>query len=159
MLNYGDYHRIASDVFESLNIPEDIYKTFDADSANAFYNQYIKDDEYISALVDIELQKYDTYDNVPADLEDLRENAIEEITDRLDTIMQNYYHIQSEILENTYSQIVETLLNTHFENVTDADVEYEPADFDVGIFDEERRIVFTLSNGTTITFNVEFEEN
>ena len=157
MLNYTDYHKIADSVFESLNIPEDIYTTFTTSSANDFYNQYIRNDDYIEALVDIELQKYDTYDNVPDDLEDIRQNAIDEVNDRLSAIIDNYYHMQTKLLEDTYAQIVQNLMHTNFDNITDVDIEFEPADPEVGIFNEERRIVFTLSNGATITFNVEFE--
>lgn len=158
MLDFSIYRIIADDVYESLNIPEDIYLTFDDDSATAFYNQYVRDDDYIEALVDIELQKYDVSDNIPDDIEDIRDNAVDEVSSRLEQIYDSYLQRQEQLKNIAYNQIVRVLKDTAFDGIEGVDVEFEKADPEVGMWYDQRDIIFTLTNGQTITFHVDFEE-
>ena len=158
MLNNTDFYNIVESVFAELDIPEDIYKIWTYKDMESFSEQYTKDSEYIAALVDIELTKYDTSDMYPSDIEDIREDIIAEVDDKLQTIKDNYYRLQDSIRDDAYASIVKVLKSAYIKNVSDVDTEYEPADPDVGIFDEERRIVFTLSNGYTISFEVSFDD-
>lgn len=158
MLSYGTASDIAAKVFADLNIPDDIYLTWNKKDVQAFEKEYIQD-EFIRPLVDVELANYDTSENSPVDIEDIVEDAIDEVFYMLQDIVDKYYQYQNQITLNAYRDIVQTLQNASLSGVKDIDTEYEPADPDVGIFNEERRIVFTLENGSYITFNVEIEED
>ena len=94
----------------------------------------------------------------PSDIADLRMAAIDEICERLEALQDNYYAKQDGIRDDAYASIISALKNSNLNNVTDVDVEYEPSDPEVGIYNEERRIVFTLSNDMSITFDVTFED-
>lgn len=156
MLNYDFSWVIAENVFESLGIPEDMYLQLDENSVKEFSKQY--SEEYIRSLVDAEMAKYDTSDNVPSDIENLKEDAVNAVEQALGDIENQYYMHQEAIVENAYAEIINVLQNTAFQNIVDVDVEFEPADPDVGIFNEERYINFKTSNGRYITFTVEFED-
>jgi len=158
MLSYYTAEDIASKVLSDLNIDEDIYLTWDKAGVQDFTKTYVQDD-FVRPLVEAELKNYDTSENSSADIEDTVEGAIDEVLYALDNIVENYYRYQNQVTLNAYREIVKTLQNTAFPGVKDIDTEYEPADPDVGIFNEERRIVFTLENGSYITFNVEIEED
>lgn len=158
MLEYWAASDIASKVFADLNIDEDIYLTWDKSDVQAFEKQYIQDD-FIRPLVEAELATRDTSENTPEEIEDISEGAVDEVFYMLQDIVDKYYQYQNQITLTAYREIVQTLQNTAFSNVTDVDIEYEPADPDVGIFNEERRIVFTLSNGSYITFEVSIDED
>ena len=158
MINFSEYRNIADRVFNSLGISDDIYLSWDKDSMREFAKQYIYDTDYVDALVDIELANYDTSDMHPSDIADLRIAAIDEICERLEALQDNYYTKQDEIRDDAYASIITTLKDSNLDNITDIDVEYEPSDPEVGIYNEERRIVFTLSNGMMITFEVTFED-
>lgn len=156
MLNYNFTWVIAENVFDSLGLPEDMYLQLDENSIKEFSKQY--SEEYIRSLVDAELTKYDTSDNDPSDIEDLRETAIEDVMYKIEAIKDDYYRSQIAIMEDAYAEIVNALENTAFQNIISIDTEFEPADPDVGIFDDERYINFKLSNGKYITLKVEFED-
>lgn len=158
MLKYWAASDIASKIFEDLNIDEDIYLTWTKSDVQAFEKQYIQDD-FIRPLVETELATRDTSENTPEEIEDITEGAVDEVFYMLQDIVERYYSNQHQITLNAYREIVQVLQNTAFSEVTDVDVEYEPADPDVGIFSEERRIVFTLSNGSYITFEVSIDED
>lgn len=155
MMSFTDSQAIAYKIFTDLNIPEDIYKTWTRGDQHKFFKQYLENDDYIGALVDIELANYDTSDMVPYDIEDIRMAAIDEVIDQLERIYDNYNLMQEQIRDTAYASILSALYNANLENVVDIDEEVDPADPDVGIFGEERRIVFTLSNDSTITFVVD----
>ena len=156
MLNYNFTWVIAENVFDSLGLPEDMYLQLDENSIKEFSKQY--SEEYIRSLVDAELTKYDTSDNDPSDIEDLRETAIEDVMDKIEAIKDDYYRSQIALMEDAYAEIVNALENTAFQDIVSIDTEFEPADPDVGIFDDERYINFKLSNGKYITLKVEFED-
>ena len=156
MLDYGFALDVAEEVYRRLNIPEDMSARLDKTSVKDFGNQYSR--EYIRSLVDEVMQDYDWSDNVPSDIEDLKENATDEVEFKLQMIEDAFWENNSGITEGAYNEIVEVLQNASFKDVVDIDVEYEGPDYDVGIFGEERRIVFTLSNGEYITFEVKFDD-
>lgn len=158
MLSYGTASDIATKVFADLNISGDIYLTWDKKGVQAFEKEYIQD-EFIRPLVEAELTNYDTSENSPVDIEDIVEDAIDEVFYMLQDIVDKYYQYQNQITLNAYRDIVQTLQNAALSGVKDIDIEYEPADPDVGIFNEERRIVFTLENGSYITFEVSIDED
>lgn len=157
MIHYSRYQDIAETVYNSLQIPEDKYLQFKNDKeANDFVKSYSED--YIADLVNAELSNYDTSENHPAEVEDIRENAIDEVMQKIDQVAEDYYYYKHNIATTAYSQIVELLQNSIIDGVEDIDIEYDPADPDVGIYSEERRIQIKLTTGEYITFNVEFEE-
>lgn len=157
MLDYSRYQDIAEAVYNSLQIPEDKYLQFKDDKeANDFIKSYSED--YIADLVNAELSNYDTSENHPAEVEDIRETAIDEVMQRIDQVTENYYYYKRNIATNAYSQIVDLLQNSIIDGVEDVDTEFDPADPDVGLYHEERRIQIKLVTGDYITFNVEFEE-
>ena len=158
MLSYGTASDIAAKVFADLNIDEDIYLTWDKAGVLDFTKTYVQDD-FVRPLVEAELKNYDTSENTSADIEDTVEGAIDEVMYMLDNIVENYYSYQNQITLTAYREIVQTLQNTAFPGVKDIDIEYEPADPDVGIFNEERSITFTLENGSYIIFEVKIEED
>jgi len=158
MLEYWAASDIASKVFADLDIDENIYLTWNKSDVQAFEKQYMQDD-FIRPLVEAELATRDTSDNTPEEIEDLTEGAVDEVFYMLQDIVDKYYSYQNQITLTAYREIVQALQNTAFSEVTDVDVEYDPADPDVGIFNEERRIVFTLSNGSYITFEVSIDED
>lgn len=158
MLHYYDYQDIADAVYDSLNIPEDMYLNFKNDKeANDFLKQYSID--YITELVDAELQKYDTSENVPSDIEDARIDAVDAVMSLIDNNVEDYYRYKSSIMSNAYADIVSLLKNSMIDNVVSVDNEYDPADPSVGIYGEERRIIIELSTGDLITFDVNFEDD
>ena len=156
MLDYGFAQDIAEEVYRNLNIPEDMYLQLDADSVRNFTKQYSH--EYIGSLVDEELANYDTSDNVPSDIEDLRENAIEEVEFKLEEIVDAFYKNYNNTTLAAYSEIRSVLENAAFQNITDVDFDYDPADPDVGIYSDTRIITFTLTNGATISCEVTFDD-
>lgn len=158
MISFSEYRNIADKILSSLGISDDIYLSWDRNSMREFAKQYIYNTDYVDALVDIELANYDTSDMHPSAIADLRIAAIDEICERLGALQDNYYAKQDEIRDDAYASIISTLKNSNLDNVTDIDVEYEPSDPEVGIYNEERRIVFTLSNDMSITFEVTFED-
>lgn len=159
MLTYGYVDIIADAVYDSLGIDEDIYLTFDKNSVKSFQEQYSKDSSYISDLVDAEIAKYDTSENNAADIADIRESAVEEVERLIDENIEKYYQYEHQKVLSAYSDIVKTLRDTAFENVVDVDVDYDPADPSVGIYNETRTITFTLANGATITMDVSIDED
>lgn len=157
MLDYSRYVDIAEAVYESLGIPEDQYLQFkNDDEAREFTKSYSEDE--IANLVNAELSNYDTSENHPDDIEDIKENAIEEVMRMIDENAEKYYEYKRGIMTNAYAKIVELLQDSFIEGVEEVDSEYDPADPDVGIYSEERRIQIRLTTGEYITFNVEFED-
>ena len=159
MLTYGYIDFIAKDVYDSLDIPEDIYLTFNKESLKSFIDQYLSDKSYIVSLVDQEIAKYDTTENSPEEIEDIKESAVDAVEQMINQNVEKYYQQQSSIVADTYHEIVKVLQNTAFSNVLDVDTEYQPADPDVGIYSEERSIIFTLTNGAVISMNVTIDED
>lgn len=153
MLQYGDYWEIANDVLAKLNLPEAITSE---EESKALMDEYLRDDSVIANMVEEAMQNYDTSDNHPADIKDIKQNALEAVCEEIEILIEDYERGQAAITTNAYAQIVELLQNANIEGVVDVDVEYEPADPSVGIYGEERNISFKLSNGEYIYFNVEF---
>lgn len=158
MLTYGTAHDIATQVFTDLNIPEDIYLTWNKDDVQNFEQDYI-DEGFIRPLVEVELKNYDTSENSPADIEDVIDEAVDEVSYSLTALVEQYWNYQNQITLEVYREIVDTLKNAPIANISNIDVLYEPADSDFGIFADERAISIGLSNGATITLNVEIEND
>lgn len=157
MLNYGTASEIAAKVLAKLDIPDDIYLTWDRVAEREFEKKYLEID-FIRPLVEAELANYDTSENVPEDIEDIVEGAVDEVFYSLEEYTEKFYQYQDKITLDAYSDIVEALQNAALSNVVDMDVIYEPADTSVGEYSDVRAIEFQLSNGACITLNVLFEE-
>ena len=158
MLTYGTAHDIATQVFTDLNIPDDIYLTWDKNDVQNFEQEYINEG-FIRPLVEAELKNYDTSENSPTDIEDIIDEASDEVSYSLTALVDQYWDYQNQITLGVYHEIVDTLKNAPIANISDIDVLYEPADLDYGVFNEERAISIKLSNGATITLNVEIEND
>lgn len=156
MIEYNDVYDIARKVYESLNIPEDISTTFDKHSVWEFSKQYSWD--YIGTLVDAELQNLDLGGNSESEIHEIREDAVSMVMEQIDAHAENYYQRQEDIAKNAYVEIVDALRYGDYTDVVDVDTEYEPADPDVGVFHDERRIIITLSNGCVITLDVDIDD-
>lgn len=159
MLTYGYINWIAKDVYDSLDIPEDIYLTFNKESLKSFRDQYLKDTSYLYPLVDAEIEKYDTSENNPSDIEDIRESAKEEIERLIEANIDKYYQEQHNIVLSAYREIVQLIKNSAISNVIDIDEDYYPEDPEVGIYHEERTIDIRLSNGAVISMDVKIDED
>ena len=157
MLDYGAYVDIAYSVYNSLGIPEDQYLQFknDEDVRN-FIDSYSKDT--ITNLVEAEFANYDTSENHPADIKDMKANAVDEVMGLIYENEEQYYDYKRGIIENTYADIIELLSNSSIPGIAEVNSEYEPADPSVGIYSEERSISIELTTGQYIYFNVEFDD-
>lgn len=156
--DYSTAGDIAAKVFADLNLPDDIYLSWTREDVANFEKEYIQD-AFIQPKVEAELANYDTSNCTDSEIQDIVEDAVSDVEFSLATLVDNFWENQHQITLNSYHEIVQTLQNAALSGVVDIDTEYEPADPDVGIFTEERRIVFTLENGSYITFNVEIEED
>ena len=156
MLEYDAYKTIAESVIAQLNLPSasDLTK----ETAEELDKKYLRNDTVIDELIDAELAKYDTSENNPSDVADIKSNASDEVFFTIDDIINNFYEMQSAITDNVYAEIVKLLKEANIANVESVEAEYEPADFDVGIYDEERYIDIKLTNGAIISFTVDFDE-
>ena len=75
MLDYGAYADIAYSVYDSLNIPEDQYLQFNNDNdVRNFTDSYSR--EAIANLVEAELANYDTSENHPAEITDIKAETL-----------------------------------------------------------------------------------
>ena len=157
MLDYGAYADIAYSVYNSLDIPEDQYLQFkNDDDVRNFRDSYSR--EAIANLVEAEFANYDTSENHPADIKDMKANAIDEVMYMIGENEEAYYDYKRGVIENTYADIVELLSNSNIPEIDSVDAEYEPADPSVGIYGEERSISIKLTTGQYIYFNVEFDD-
>lgn len=160
MLRFDAYKLIADDVYDQLEIPEDIYLTFDKKSANEFRQKYLLDDyTYIYDMVDEVMQAYDTSDMMESDVEDIRETAVEEVLQMLEDNLNKYEEYNHQVVVNTYREIISLIRDSDIDTIVDVDTEYQPSDPDVGIWDEERSVMIKLTNGAVISFDVEFDED
>jgi hypothetical protein len=159
MLSYDAYHDIAYDVLARLDIPDEL----DAETAARLDAEYlVHNDGKIEQLVDEVISGYDTSDNHPADIEDLKKHAADEVFYTIDEAVSDYYdsiaNAQESIINNAYASIVDLIRNSDIEGVVSVDAEYEPADSSVGLYHDERTITITLSTGATITMSVDFDD-
>ena len=151
-----DVYEIANKIYESLELPEDLAKTFDKNSAHEYEKQYLYDNEYVGALVDIELSNIDTSGIHPVNLESYRDEIIDLVYEMLSEPAETFYSNQMMITQQAYADIVDLLKHSNIANVVEVEDDYEPADSSVGIYHETRSITVTLSNGECIMFDVEF---
>ena len=159
MLRFYIYKIIADNVYDKLGIPEDAYLTFDKNSVEEYKKKYLNGDyNYIHDLVDNELAQYDTSDNHPDDIEDIRETAIDEVIQMIENNVVKYEQYQHEVTINTYLDIINLIKNSDIESIKSIETEYQPSDPEVGIYGEERAVVIELTNGSYISFNVEIED-
>lgn len=158
MLNYNSYYKIADDVLAKIGLPDTSEMTDEL--AQEFNDKYLKDDSIIDSLVRDEVAKYDTSDNVPSDVEDIINNASDEVFFKIDDTITEFEQMSSDEvyskLVTAYEGIVNAIKNADIPGVAKIDTEFQPADPDVGIFNEEREISITLDNGSNISVIVEF---
>lgn len=158
MLNYNSYYKIADAVLAKIGLPDTSEMTDEL--AKEFNDKYLKDDSVITDLVKEEMANYDTSDNVPSDVEDIINNASDEVFYKIDDTITEFEQMSSDEvyskLVTAYEGIVNAIKNADIPGVADVDTEFQPADPDVGIFDEERGISITLDNGSNISLIVEF---
>ena len=155
MLEYQDYYDVAVKVFDSLGISDDLYLSWTTDDAKQYMKQYRR--EYIASLVDAEMANLDTTENTPSEIQDFRRNVIEEVEDMISDNLRKYSQHQVDQLYTAYNQVVEAIENANIPDVVSVDVDYDPADPDVGIYGDRRAIVITLANGGTITMEVSLD--
>lgn len=158
MLSYSAYHDIAYDVLDIINIPE----VLDAETAARLDSEYLAhDDGKIEQLVDEVISRYDTSDNLPEDIEDIKKNAADEVFFAIDNAVSEYYdsiaNAHNSIINNTYAAIVDLIRDSGISDIVSVDTDFEPADSSVGLYRDERTITITLSTGATITMSVEFD--
>ena len=157
MLDYSRYEDIAYAVYESLGIPEDQYLQFkNDDDVRSFTDSYSR--EEITDLVEAELANYDTSENHPAEISDIRASAIDEVMYMIGENEEKYYYHKRDIMSNTYADIITLLSNSSIPGIAEVSSDYEPADPSVGIYGEERSISIKLTTGDYIYFNVEFDD-
>lgn len=156
MLTYGDAHDIALSVFSNLGIPEDVYKTWSKEEIDSLSKKYLNNEDYIRGLVLDELSNYDTSENVQSDINEIIEDAISDVFFMVDDIVENWYRHQNDITLNIYREIIQAIGN--IVGVDDVESSYDPADPEVGIYNEERSIEVKLTNGASIYFTVEMNE-
>ena len=153
MLSYNASHDIANAVLPKLDLPEVVSSKAEADSLN---DRYLKDEDYIRNLVMEELSNYDTSDNHPSEIDDTIEDAISEIFFEIDDLVNDYYQRNHDETLQIYSEIVSSLENVS--GVDSVEASYDPADPDVGIYEEVRTIEIKLTTGSTIYMTVEISE-
>lgn len=156
MLQYGDYHDIAYDVLEKLNLPD--YKDLTPERINEL-NELLKNDALIDQLIEEAMVNYDTSDNIPSDVEDIKNNTADEVFFTINDLIDSYSRAQEQKVFNAYEAIVEAIKNANIPDVVEVEAIYEPDDPSVGIFNEERAINIVLSTGDYIIFDVEFDWN
>ena len=154
MLQYNDYHDVAQDVISKLNLPS--YKDLTPEIVSEL-NNYLKNDALIDQMVDEALANYDTSDNAPSDITDIKNNASDEVFFEINDLVDAYARSQEQIVFNAYEAIIKAIKDANIPDVVDVDVVYEPSDPDVGIFNEEREINIQVSTGDWITFKVDFD--
>lgn len=156
MLQYGDYHDIAYDVLEKLNLPD--YKDLTPERITEL-NELLKNDALIDQLIEEAMVNYDTSDNIPSDVEDIKNNTADEVFFTINDLIDSYSRAQEQKVFNAYEAIVEAIKNANIPDVVEVEAVYEPDDPSVGIFNEERAINIVLSTGDCIIFDVEFDWN
>lgn len=157
MIQFDEFLNVANDIYRSLNIPDT--STMSRRSIKNIERNLLRDPQTIKDLVDEELINYDFSENTEGEITEFRKAVIEELQYMIGEATENYYRHNQRIIEDTYSAIVDVLKNADIPNVVDVDNDYEPSDPSVGIYDDERTISITLSNGVIITFNVEFDDS
>ena len=158
MMQFNDFLNVANDIYRSLNIP-DTSNMSRRSIKNLERNLLREDSQTIKDLVDEELANYDFSENTQGEITEFRKAVIEELQYMIGEATENYYRHNQLLTEHAYSAIVDVLKNADIPNVVDVDNDYEPSDPSVGIYDDERTISITLSNGVIITFNVEFDDS
>lgn len=156
MIQFDEFLNVANDIYRSLNIPDT--STMSRRSIKNIERNLLRNPEILKDLVDEELTNYDFSENTEGEITEFRKAVIEELQYMIGEATENYYRHNQRIIEDTYSAIVDVLKNADIPNVVDVDNDYEPSDPSVGIYDDERTISLTLSNGVIITFNVEFDD-
>lgn len=157
MIQFDEFLNVANDIYRSLNIPDT--STMSRRSIKNLERNLLRNPQTIKDLVDEELTNYDFSENTEGEITEFRKAVIEELQYMIGEATENYYRHNQRIIEDTYSAIVDVLKNADIPNVVDVDNDYEPSDPSVGIYDDERTISITLSNGVIITFNVEFDDS
>lgn len=157
MIQFDEFLNVANDIYRSLNIPDT--STMSRRSIKNIERNLLRNPQTIKDLVDEELTNYDFSENTEGEITEFRKAVIEELQYMIGEATENYYRHNQLLTEHAYSAIVDVLKNTDIPNVVDVDNDYEPSDPSVGIYDDDRTISITLSNGVIITFNVEFDDS
>ena len=156
MLRYDDYHKIASAVLDKIIRPEEL----DDATAKMLDKKYLQDDSVIDSLVEAEMANYDTSGNSDEDLDEIKNEASDEVFFTIDDVVNEYFRVvdsyNDSLRNDTYVQIVDAIRD--IDNVADVDTDFEPRDSSVGLYHDIRTITVTLTNGAVITMNVDFDD-
>lgn len=156
MLQYDDYRKIASAVLDKIIRPEEL----DDATAKMLDKKYLQDDSVIDSLVEAEMANYDTSGNSDEDLDEIKSEASDEVFFTIDDVVSEYFRVvdsyNDSLRNDTYAQIVDAIRDV--DTVVDVDTDFEPRDSSVGLYHDIRTITVTLTNGTVITMNVEFDD-
>ena len=150
---------IAQEVFAGLNIPDDIYKTFDLEAAEDFKQQYVADTSYLRSLVADKI--YDSeyteqLDLSPNEYDDLLEDIVDEVDSMLEDILNNYIKAQRYNTEFTFNEILQSIQALSVSPASDiVDIQTEKLDDRF----PEYEVDIKLNNGATIHMRVDFEED
>ena len=157
MIDFSEYLNVANDIYKSLSLPDT--STLSRRAIKRLEKNFLRDQNVIKDLVDDELTNYDFSENTEGEYEEFRKAVIDELQYMIGESTENYYRYNERITYEAYEAIVDVLKNADIPNVADVDTDYEPSDPSVGIYDEERSISITLTNGAIITFNVEIDDS
>lgn len=156
MLRYEDYHKIASAVLDKIIRPEEL----DDATAKMLDKKYLQDDSVIDSLVEAEMANYDTSGNSDEDLDEIKNEASDEVFFTIDDVVNEYFRVvdsyNDSLRNDTYAQIIDAIRD--IDNVADVDTDFEPRDSSVGLYHDIRTITVTLTNGAVITMNVDFDD-
>ena len=99
---------IAKIVYDNLNIPKDIYKTFDLETASEFKSYYLSDTSYLRSMIADEL--YERGIEVePARQSDLIEDIEFEVSDLIEENLEQYSKYQHNATMFEYETILQAL--------------------------------------------------
>ena len=146
---------LAKRVYDSLNIPADLYKSFDLPTAEEFKSHYLSDTSYLRSMVADELH-YMNLDMEPNRQAEFIEDVELEVSDMIEDNLRKYVRYQHRITDFEFKRVFQAIQTCAAEpgsNIEHVDVEHDPE------YDYKRTITLILDNGATITMNVEFEED
>ena len=155
MVTYSQVSNIADVIFDSLNISDDLYMTMDKAAAQNFKADYIDTPDYLWDNIAAELANYDVSDMSAEEVEDIRMDIFDEVTGKLDAVLDNYDRYQSTITRKAIADIIDSIRD--MSGVVDVTAELTGPEYTYNIRDIDLNVKFY--NGAEITMNISTEEN
>lgn len=147
---------ISKNVYSSLNISKDIYRSFDLESAKDFKHQYLDDTSYLRSMIADELFDIDV-DVAPQYQEDLIEDIVYEVISMLEDVLKDYFEFQRADTLFTFHEMIQVLNNDLLASPVCSVIDIDVDDYGSTRF-PEYEINLKLENGATIHMRVDFEE-